>query len=347
MPRMIRFKRNNKSKAVYNVDTSKISISWNELLYDLIFIIVLDKLSEIVVTAETLSVPFIIMVISVFVLMVGSWFRKVLRYNSLHILQIKSNIDVPKYKFITYLEMIFLLMLFYKLEYFTFKFYIMLIMVFVIFDFIELNILRHTVFNVNKYNCNEILKMFNTYWNICSTTLNVGHILERFGVLIILFLGELLREVFIVGSSELVVLLAAITIFNFFDNNVRIIEIIEEETAKYSIVDYRILSKYFKSTLIILLLTLLSISYTYHNNISPTLIVVIIIFNKLNQMYTIHNLSEQWKVAEEVFCFVYFIFTMVFTLFVNQSSFLTLIIIILFPTFELLKKKAYGDYKLF
>lgn len=331
-------------KHIYNVDDSKVYVSWNELLYDLIFIIVLDKLTEIFVNTSNINIPFLFMVVSTFIIMFMLWFKRVLRMNHLYILENKRDIKMPQYKFLTYIEMLCLLVLFYKLDYFNIEFYIILMVVFFIFEFVSLHSTRSIITEHHNNEFDEILKTVQTFWNIRSNSLNVGHLLERFGVLIILFLGELLHEVFVIDVNIIILIMSCITIFSFFDNNVRIIENIEEETSKYSVIDYALISGYFRNTLVFLLLILLTINYSHHNEIAyPIALIVIVIINKFNQLYTLYNLSDKWLQKEETFCFIYFIFSFTYVLCVKNYNLLMLIIVVLFPVFELLKKNRYNQ----
>lgn len=328
---------------IYNVDKTKFKVHWHELLYDLIFIVLIEKILKIFANSSyNLNIGFIIMILSILIVVIWIWHRRILQTNQIYILENKLNIEIPQYKFLTYFEILLLLILFYQLEHSASPFfYICIISISIIFEALSMNVLKNQLLRHYRYKSDEIYKAITTFWEIRFNTINMEHILERFGVLTILFLGETLREIFMLDENWLIITLFCIIIFTIFDANTRIIHAIEHKTLKHSKVDYTTTTGYFKRTLIILLLIMMSISYAHYNHIKyPIDLIILLIINRIHQKYTLFKLKQIWLNPYEVACFLYFIFILIYILHFANYTILTAIIISIFCVLKL-KKDAY------
>lgn len=331
---------------VYSVDYSDFEIKWNELLYDLIFIIVIEKIISMYISSPVnTDLLYIGMLISIFIMVLWIWNRRIVQTNHMNILEKELNKDIPQYKFLTYFEMTLLLILIHGLGNFTdFNFYITIIIIEVIFQSISMHILRNQLLNHYKHESEEVYLAFKTFWDIRNNSINVKHILERFCVLTILFLGETLREVFLSEANYMVLILFCIIIFNIFESSTKVFKAIERQSLKANKIKYKKLTSYLKRSLVLLILLILSITYTHEYNVKyPIALIVVLIINKIHQEFALYKLEKSFINKYEIIYAIYYVFIIIFVLIINSTDIYTLGMILVLAVLELKKDSYYND----
>lgn len=333
-----------KIKAIKNrefeVNHSNFKVKPIELLYDLIFIITIFQIVTIS-TEGTLKSNFILLLV-LFYSIFQFWFTKVKRTNRLYILEEKLNKKIPTLKFLTYVEMLIIIIFIKNIIHFTaWQAYLATLVLLMFFALIY-----HRVINaVLKYNYlgddQGYKNAKRVYHQIRQREVNYEHIIERIGIIIILFLGEILKLSFMLDFSTPLFLLIIIVIFNSFSAYFVIIERIE---TKYGDRRFTFINNICLSPIFIIMLSLIIIleqSHHYHH-LMVIPIYLILIGNKIYQRGILMYLGVAKLCMHEIFAFWYYLVVVSLVFFSNINS---VIISILVLIIGLIEQKRNITYK--
>lgn len=330
------------------ISDSLVKVGWEELLYDLIFIIVISKISELIVQVplSEINIGFLISEIMLFFTIIIMWFNKVMSSNRLHVLEQKLKIKIPKHKFITYIQLTIFIILFSQLET-TIKisYYAYLLIFGVTFSILSTIAIKNFLLNYYLENKSDFTQVFKLFKNNHNLEINLPHFLERLGVLMILFIGELLNCIFNLDQNFIVLLFSIVIILNTFSANVRILEVVEEEKTKNSNNLKKVIS-YFIKNFIIYLAFIILFDYTAFYNIElPAIFILLILIDKLRQRIMLWRLKDIWFNKIEILALLYFTLLVIIIYYFKIFTIYTLILVILVGVSEKLRNEYYKEKK--
>ncbi|MFV0440941.1 MAG: hypothetical protein ACK5LV_06570 [Lachnospirales bacterium] len=315
---------------VYKVNKMEIKANWHELLYDLIFIIFIEKIITIYITSShTADIKFVFEILLISMMILWVWNERVLQTNHMYILENELNVHIPQYKFLIYIEMTILLLLLHKLGTYPYiYFFVSIFLISVVFEFICMEWIRHKLFSRYKRESKEMYDAAKSFWEIRTNSINIEHILERFGVLTILFLGETMREVFLSDTHQLVLILFCIILFNIFESSTKLSDSLKEQSIKESTVKYNVLTRYLRRSLILLLFLILAVAYTHKYHVEyPVILITVILLNKFHQEYALFKLGKISLNKYEIMYYIYLFFITLYVLLIKNYNIFTLILI--------------------
>lgn len=280
-----------KKKFKFKVDKSDIKVPFDELLFDIIFVIVITKISQMLFAAQSVTVVSIISALIMFISLVWVWLFRVNQLNKIHILQHKLNDFTLKSETLTYLEITILVMVLFTIQSFHMKTILLLLFVAIIITQFSFGRIRSQVISNPA-----VHKQFHEMYNYQrpernERIINVNYVYERFGIIFVLFMGEILSATFTTSHNPSSYFLIVVLIVAMFSNNIRILEVSKEsllEDANYNL--YRGTLNYAKSILSLLLCVLVTIEANHQFSIAPYVTLA---------LFVIYYLSE-WKMLSVI-----------------------------------------------
>lgn len=276
-PKFSRKKAKNHKLRKINIDQSEIKVGWDELLYDLIFVIIISKITEVIISVPVseLSFRFICSEIIMFISMLILWFNKVNMVNEFHIVQKKLNLEFKYLKYITYIEVLTIIIILHQIEgTINSHFFVTLILIVIIFSIMSMYLVRKYLYYQYSENEEELVNAIITFRMTKFTDVNYLHILERTGVLIILFIGEILSNLFTIVSSVAVLILTIYLVLKLFNKFVYIIETTGEKLNRKELVNPKIFLTFLPIFLMLLIL-IITLEYMDYYELSLNNLVVI------------------------------------------------------------------------
>ncbi len=252
---------------ILKIDNTHINVSFEELFFDLIFIIVISKISMILVESGDISITSIVGIGALFASLVFSWLFRLIHNNQVHILSNRFNHRVANLTRITYLEILVIVLLIHNFEQLTFKFILSLILTVLIVTILTMSQVRSFLVNYFTDDREKLMDIVKKARDRTVSLINIDYISERFGVIIILFLGEILGTLFTNIESTKMLLLGLVIIIYIF-NEVSLFLKMVPETIKQSedrISLYVNLKRYFILLITVLLIVIISLDYSFHN----------------------------------------------------------------------------------
>lgn len=262
-------------KFVINIDHIKVPA--DELLFDIIYIIIISKISEIIFSGNQITLELVVTGLIVFGSLVGVWLMRVNHLNRIHILQHKLETDKFKSDWLTYLEIILLVTLLFTIQTFSFQNLLLIVFVGLVISFMSINRVRHKIIRDSdthekfhqQYNPGDRMRK--------QIEVNVGYVYERFIIVFVLFMGEILSAVFTSSEDPANFFLIIILIVCMYNANVKILNASEKKLiASSNPFIYHGTINYAKSVLVLLLGVLISIEAA-HEVVFATLITLIVL----------------------------------------------------------------------
>lgn len=260
-------------------DRSNIKIPFDELMYDLIFVIVISKVTAILFSSHVVTWQVVVSSLIMFISLLWVWQFRLYQLNMIHILQSKLDDYSLKSEKLTYLEIVFLTTLLFSIQMFNYQYLLLIIVIEVVVTHFGFNRLRRQIIsNADTHHRFHQIHRNNRPKSELKVV-NVEYIYERFGVVFVLFMGEILSAAFNQTeqiSSFFIVVILVVTIFN---NNIKILESSKEYVeAESDARVYRLTVDYAKSLLTLLLSILVCIEASSEFKLGSLLTLVILIF---------------------------------------------------------------------
>lgn len=283
----------------------------------MIFVIVLGKISTLVVGSDHLSIVTLITSVILFCVFVFSWMFRMVHNNQVHILSNKFGQRVANLKRLTYVELIVILVLLHEYETLTFGFVISIIVIVLLVTALTMTQVRSFIVEYFKDDREKLIKIIAKVRDRSTSMVNVGYECERYGVILILFLGEILATAFTTISSTFKFMAVAIIIVYLFNDVSNLLKYIpdylltnDDRTSKYMS-----LKNYFLSILLVLMFMILTVDFGMHHHTSIALPVygLVIIY-----MILTINIKRIFEYKLDLFSIVY---NIVFTAIVVFTTF--------------------------
>ncbi len=321
------------------IDDSHIKVSFEELFYDLIFVIIISKISALIVESQQLSFGLIMSSLTLFISLLYSWRIRLNNNNRVHILSNKTGSQMANIKFITYIEIVLMILILHSVETITYQFVILQFIVISIATFFTISQVRH---NLGEYFQNDREKLIDVIRKLRSRDqqlINIAYVTERYGVIIILFLGEILASAFMNIEQTSTLFAAIILIIAMFNSTSSILNMARDtlKSSTNKVRDYRHINHYFTLLLINLLVIIVLIDASIHHGqlLKVLLTVSILLVNYLN-----HNLKSKLNLERKSFESIYFAFVTILVIwFANINARILLLLIIGIPVMYILIKK--------
>lgn len=248
------------------IDSSHIKVTFEELFFDLIFVIVLGKISTLVVESKQLSMLTIVTSVILFYIFVYSWMFRLIHNNQVHVLSNKFGQEVANLKRLTYLELIVILVLLHEYETLTVGFLLSVIAIVLSITFLTMSQVRAFVVEYFRDDRDKLVKIISKVRDRSIRVVNIDYICERYGVILILFLGEILATAFTSIESTFKFFAVAIIIVYLFNDVSNLLKYIPDylEECDNRTTKYLSLKNYFTTILLVLMFLILAVDYTTH-----------------------------------------------------------------------------------
>ncbi len=327
---MTRTKRREKRAHNLLIDNSAIKVSFEELFFDLIFVIVLGKISSIVVESEQLTIVTLVTSVVLFCVFVFSWMFRLIHNNQVHILSNKFGQTVANLKRLTYIELIIILVLLHEYETLTFGFMISIIILVILVTILTMSQVRSFVSEYFKNDREKFFTIISKVRDRNTSLINIEYICERYGVILILFLGEILATSFSGITNTFKFMAVAILIVYLFNDVSNLLKYIPNylENSNDRASKYISLKGYFISLLLVLMLLILSLDYGLHHHESPSILIYLLVIIYIGLTINIKRIFE-YKL--DLFSIIYSLGFTAIIVFTNFEITKINLIIILLP----------------
>lgn len=262
----------------FEVDSSDIKVPFDELLYDIIFVIIISKITEILFAADVLEVRLIISGLIMFGSLVSIWIFRLNTLNKIHILQHKLKDYTLKSERMTYVEIVGLVVVLYSIKSFSYVYIARIFTLVLLLSYFSVaRIRRRIIENAETHSrFHEIHKPGTKPKR--TKVVNVEYIYERFGVLFVLFMGEILSAGFTTSDDIGNFLIISVLVVSIFNQNIKILKASKQYVEAHHSYDvYRFTIRYAKALLSLLLCLLISIESSNHFKFSAVVIIGVLV----------------------------------------------------------------------
>lgn len=254
-------------KNIQNIefDSNDIKVPFDELFFDIIYVIVISKISSLVLRAGDITPSLIFSCFILFGSLVWVWFFRVNQLNGIHILQHRLGDFNLKSENLTYIEILVLISILFSMQIFNFQIIILIVFVCIIITTISLKQLRKKI--VSNASTHHKFYQLHNRGEISRFTkmINCEYIFERFGIVFVLFMGEILSVSFTNINRFSTFFVIACLVLGMYKNN---IEILNKSKQLIATRDgqqlYKNTINYAKSLIILLLSIIVSIEVSGH-----------------------------------------------------------------------------------
>lgn len=248
------------------LSTIDIKVGYDELFYDLIFVVIITKITSLFLDSATLSTTDLFINIGLFIFLVASWRYRLLHNSKVHMLSNKLDTKIENTAIISYVELLAIIVILHYNSQVSVSVIIELILVVLITTFISMSKVRGVLFDylngLRKENITKrewINKHKDNY-------VNVKYLIERYMILVILFLGEIILSSYILLDSTLILLIVLVLIVKIFNIILNIVENFETKITQEVFTEriYRDVNHLFTVLLTLLMLLISYIDYASH-----------------------------------------------------------------------------------
>ncbi len=323
------------------IDHSEIKVSFEELFYDLIFIIVISKISMLLVESDNITIFSFLAIFGLFIIMVWSWLARLIHNNQVHIMSNRFGDRVANIKKVTYIEVLLLILVIHNFNDITLPFILTVFSIVMLATILTMSQVRSFLVNYFADDREKFVTIIQKLRNRQTSVVNIDYVCERYGVIIILFLGEILATVFTNVNSTMTLLYIVLLIIIMFNDLSNILKQIPDSLNNNSKVvkQYMALRSRFILILIILLSIIVSVDYSFHHHVIYSVVIFILL---LTYQAIIINLKKVFQFKVDWFVVLYFITISILVLFIGNLSLILNICLLLLPViwFRLVIKKA-------
>lgn len=266
-----------KVKPKFIVNNAEIKVAADELLFDLIYIIVITKITEVLFAGSNISVQLVISSLIIFGALVWVWLLRVNHLNRIHLLQLKLGTSQFKSEWLTYLEIVLLVSALYTVQVFDMNSVLKIIIVAVFVSILSITRVRHKIMSDDDTHQKFHQEYEPNFRGRDQIEINVAYVFERFIIIFVLFLGEILSAAFITGESTANIFLITVLVVSMFNTNVKILNASKSRLKIEP--DHKIYHgtiNYAKSLLVLLLVMLISIEAA-HEIVFATIITFVVL----------------------------------------------------------------------
>lgn len=326
-------------------DDSEIKVPFDELFYDIIFVIIISKVSSIIVEAHNVTPGLIMGCLLLFGSLVWVWLFRVNQLNNIHILQKKLNDYSLKSENLTYVEILIIVCILFGIHAVNLKSIFVLFIVAMLITNISFNRIRR-----------QIITNAETHGNFhelhgpgrpdkFQKSINVEYIFERFGIVFVLFMGEILSISFSHVENFSIFFVIICLVIAMFKNNIEILKLAKTKIEVESNVSfYKNTVDYAKSLLTLLLSIVVSMEASDHFPEAKYITIIILV------IYYLFETRMRKAVNAKVNPFIYLInngliIVMLLGLNIKPGILIWLGLVSLLSTFERSIQTRYRKYR--
>lgn len=330
------------------INKSKFHVGWDELFYDLIFVIVLAHMAEMMFVEEE-AAPLLIIVAqaSLFLNVFWMWAVKVRLINMRHILKEKVQVNIPSFKFITMFEMMAVLLYIHSIEgIFTFEDWILGFIITIFFIILSEILMRNSLKFTLRNDMEKYEEVIEEYGDIRKEEINPGHIIERLGIVIILLFGEVLKVVFAMEIEVPAIIFMLVIVFDTFSTYFRIINCVEYRIVDEGVSNVFMIVSYIVPMFLFLILMIMQLEYYHHiEAINTTLLMITVFANKAFGRFALETLDDIWATWYEIVSLI--IFVVITYLFLTEGieGNIAIFLVLLMGTIQEARNKLYNQEK--
>ncbi len=318
-----------KNIATLTIDTSHIKVTFEELFYDLIFVIIISKISELITSTTNITFTLLVSSLGLFLFLIFSWRIRLIHNNQVHILSNQTNSRMANIKIVTFIEIVLMTLIIHDFDTMSYQFIIALIFVIAIATFFTVTQVRENLFNYLEGDHEKFTSILHNIKRRNRRLINIDYISERYGIIIILFLGEILATAFLNIDSNIFLLNVLILLLLMFNRIVKILDFTKEKIKIDADRDllFRRMNRYFTKLLINLLCIIIILEYSVLHHVVLNFLIAI---SLLIFMYSNLSFCKQIGLKVTLWENIYFILLTICALsFEVLDPNLTLLIIIL------------------
>ncbi len=315
---------------ILKIDQSEVKVSFEELFYDLIFIIVISKISMLLVESNDISGLTFIAVIGLFFTMVWSWLFRLIHNNQVHIMSNKFGSRVANLKNVTYLEILLIILIIHNFNEITINFIVSVLAVVLLVTILTMSQVRSFLNDYFVDDRESLQKIIMKARSRNVSLINIDYICERYGVIIILFLGEILATIFTNVESTTRLLFSVIMIIIMFNEISNLLKMIPQ-----CLIDsqnrpklYLSLRSNFIKILVTLLALIVSIDYSFHHQYLYGLVIFCIL---MLYQFIVYQFKKSFNLNHSIFMLSYFIVISLLVIFTTVDILLLNILLLVLP----------------
>lgn len=334
-----------KKKLDIEFDNSEIKVPFDELFYDIIFVIIISKVSSIIVEAHNITPVLILGCFLLFGSLLWVWLFRVNQLNNIHILQKKLDDYSLKNENLTYIEILIIVCILYAIHVISLKSIFVLFMVAMLITNISFNRIRRQIIT-NAETHNNFHKLNGPGGpNKFKKLINIEYIFERFGIVFVLFMGEILSIGFTSVENFSIFFVIVCLVIAMFKNNIEILKLAKEKIESESNTQfYKNTIDYAKSLLTLLLSVVVSMEASDHFPEARFITIIILV------IYYLFETRMRKTVNAKVNPFIYLInngliIVILLGFNIKPAILIWFGLVSLFSTFEKFIETRYRDYR--
>ncbi|MFV0246872.1 MAG: hypothetical protein ACK5HS_02945 [Mycoplasmatales bacterium] len=259
------------------VNHTPIRARFEELFSDLVFIVIISCISQRLMTSE-LGPCNILFSILLFVSLLFSWDYRLICNSNIHILSKKLNHKVADITYAIYFELLALILLLNfqgELNLLTFLIIFLIIFISTFINIVQIRSSFHHLFKRNDLD--EIASLIG---RSKAKQVNPYYMIERYTILLILFLGELIGMIYVHTENNItliVYILLIIAVFNSFKNKNKSLKL-----KDITVEELKQVKMYIDKVLYLLLFIILynDIAHNYNFIVNSVTVLIIILHIK-------------------------------------------------------------------
>ncbi len=326
------------------IDNSHITVTFEELFYDLIFVIIISKISTLLTNTHNITIGVLLSSLALFLILIISWRTRLIHNNQVHILSNKTKSKMANIKIITYVEIVLMTLTLHSFETMSYKFILAQILIITIGTFFTISQVRENLYNYFEGDSEKFITVIRNVRRGDKQLINIDYITERFGVIVILFLGEILATSFLNIQSTLLLFGSLVLLLLMFNRIMKILnhskKLIKEEAEKYLF--FRQINHYFTMLLINLLIVIVLLESSVHNgNLHIVLLAVSLVTFMSANTHVCRKLNLDMSIWENI----YFILLLIVIFTFNYLNNLLSLLLIISPLMFFVVLRIYRRHK--
>lgn len=261
----------------FRVNQLELKVSPDELLFDLIYVILISKISQLIFAGTEITYLVIGSSLLVFGTLMWVWLLRVNHLNRIHILQAKLDNRQFKSEWLTYFEIILLITALYMIKSISLQSIMVLVSVGLLISFLSISRIRHKIIS-DAQTHQKFHEVYKPESMARQFEVNVEYVYERLIIILVLFLGEILSTAFVSASDVTNLFLIVVLVVSIFNANVKILA----ASHKYLISnpDYRVYHgtlNYTKALFTLMLGVLISLEAAHEVVFATTITLIVLV----------------------------------------------------------------------
>ncbi len=274
------------------LNNSHIKVGFDELFYDLIFVVIISKVSMLMINNHDLDVVDILINLVLFLELLFAWRYRLIHNAKVHLLNNKYQQKVASVSLVSYFELIAIIMLLHSADTVSYWLILKIMIIVLIATFLTMTQIRHfvlTIFHRDK-NMDELKdKIIDAREN---KYVNVDYLVERYMILTILFLGEIILEAFLNINNTYILFIVISLVVMYFNTVVQNVNYLLSSIndSNFNLRVYKDINFIFTFLLTITMLFIAYLQLAFHLDNINIYVIILFVF-----IYIIHMIKLKSK----------------------------------------------------